>query len=207
VGIYDKYFKVVTMTRLPPDPRVRARALAFALLCDGLGMILAFEVPTLVLDVLLGSRLPGATLDRFLPTSFVFWEIDYDLGVTYKSAALDAMVHNAFHVAQVAGTVTFFLGLVAGVFAYRMWCNRTDGLTTERGDARWMLPEDLLDIERPEDSLLPDNYDLRRGFSRDHRAERGIRTERAAALHQAREIATQDDVAQERLHDASIGKP
>lgn len=195
MNVYKKYFGVTRMTQLPYDPRLKSRAMAYAILPVIGGLFAASIVATLIPALTFGSGIERDPLMRILPSQFFFWEIQYNLQAHYSNRALDAKVHTTFHVAEAAFVAILVAGVIGAFWIYNIWIKRSDGLTTEKGDAHWQTPEELASPEDPKDRLLPHGYDIRRGFAKADRAKRGAQSEAAARRRSERSIYVADEKA------------
>ena len=170
-GIYHEHFELVKMSTLPPDPRVRRRAAARSLSTFLIALLLSLWIGDLAAasalhwDRALAANPMAALLP---PWNLLLWTVKFAT-VHYTDPAIDALVRHAF--------VQAWILTGAGVMAGWLWAHldhqRALGdhskLTTEKGDARWATPEEIRDA-----GLLPDHYDLRRGFVQGHQSPKGL---------------------------------
>jgi hypothetical protein len=195
MNVYRRYFGVTRMTQLPYDPRLQARAAAYAIIPITASLFVASMIATLIPALTFGSAIERDPLLRILPSQFVFWELQFNWLAHFPNPALDAKVHMTFHIAEGAFLIILAAGAIGTFWTYSRWVGRSDGLTTEKGDAHWQTPEELGSPEDPKDRLLPSGYDIRRGFAKDDRTKRSERAEAAARRRSERKIYVADEKA------------
>lgn len=191
--VYEPYYGVVKMTRLPPDPRIRRRAggKAFATALFGL-LLLTPWVGTIVVGSRLGPLVETQPIRRFFP----FWQIMQWLPYyrTYKSPALTEVVHSAFTTAFTAMAIAAALTVVWTIVTYINALRDRHKLPNEKGSDDWALPEEIaaLGQDDPNEAILPEGYDIFKGFDRKRRSERRARVERLTDYDVDRRVAAQD---------------
>jgi type IV secretory pathway TraG/TraD family ATPase VirD4 len=187
--VYDRYLKTPRMTKLKPDPRVSSRAWSYASVFIIAGIVLGCEAASIGASIAFGPRIDASAIDRALPYSIFWWLYHYYLDAHYASAAVTTLVQTDLTIGGVAGVGVFGGFFIAAMRTHSHWMKRRDGLSNERGSARWATIEEVAAA-----GLLPPNYHLRRGFPKAHRANRLARKRRA------------DDLLRERADLAAIAQ-
>ncbi len=174
--MYDRYYGVARMTRLPSDPRLRRRASGRAFGTVLLGAMIAggaasaFVAWRFGFDRLLAPNLIAAVMP---PWHVVLWTMTY-WDAHFRSSHLQWVVRAKL----IQGWILLCAGIVATVVAARMDYHAalTDRskLTNEKGDADWATPEEVAAT-----GGLPDGYDIHRGYNATQR--RRLRAARHAA--------------------------
>lgn len=166
---YDKYYDIARIRKLGLDPRSNRRAHFKGELALAIGILVAFEIAMMTLEVQLhfDKLLGPLNLNLALaPVGFIRATFAYAF-TGYADPHIDKAIHDAFRIAWTAfgyATAGAFL-FSNSVYRSSRW-DRTD-LTTEHGTARWITPDELSDKRG---SLLPDGYDVVFGFSREAKA-------------------------------------
>ena len=187
---YRRVYKTLRMTKLPHDPEAWNRAMAKAVPPFLLGLVLSFEIPTLVVGALIGARIESDPFLRLLPWNFPMWYFQYG-NEEFRSPQLTATVHGAMHAGIIAYNITIVLTTIASFMIFNHWRTIRTGLDTPYGDARFATIEDLAYdplTEKPEDSPLPPGYDIYRGFPKEQRQGRNRRAARAQEMLAQRSI-------------------
>lgn len=164
-NLYSPYYGVTEMTKFPRDPRRRDRAWRHCMAAMIPGFILSLGVLTWIPAIAFGARIEPNPLIRLIPGVGLFWLYKFNFA-TYSNPTTALEVHRVFGAAEAAALAVAAIG---GYYSWRVfekWLLDATGLSTEHGSDRWALPEDLLAPERQQDRLLPEGYDLRRGFSK-----------------------------------------
>jgi hypothetical protein len=164
-NLYTRYYGVTEMTKFPRDPRRRQRAWQHCIMAMFPGLMLSLGVLTWIPAIVFGVRIEPNPLIRLIPGVGFYWLYKYNFA-TYTNAATARQVHLVLGSAEAAALA---IAAIGGYYAWRVferWLLDATGLSTEHGSDRWALPEDLLAPQRQQDRLLPEDYDLRRGFSK-----------------------------------------
>jgi hypothetical protein len=191
--VYEPYYGVVKMTRLPPDPRIRRRAggKAFATALFGL-LLLTPWIGTIVVGSRLGPLVETQPILRFFP----FWQIMHWLPYyrTYKSTALTDLVHSSFTSAFAAMAIAAALTVVWTIVTYVNALRDRHKLSNEKGSDDWALPEEIAALGQDDsnEAILPEGYDIFKGFDRRRRSARLARVERLTDYDVDRRVAAQD---------------
>ena len=164
-NLYTPYYGVTEMTKFPRDPRRRQRAWQNFITAMLPGLTLALGVLTWIPAIAFGARIEPDPLIRLLPGVGFYWLYKYDFA-TYTNPETARQVHLVLDIAEAAALIVAAIGSYYAWRVFDRWLLDATGLSTEHGSDRWALPEDLLAPERQQDRLLPEGYDLRRGFSK-----------------------------------------
>lgn len=162
MSLYDGHYKLVAMTKLATDPRVKKRANGRAFGTLLFGLLITCLIGNLSVAVLLHwDRILGSSPITMLcaPWHIFQWSLDY-FWHTYPSPTIDAFVHHAFTEAWIITLSAFFCTIVWTRLEYVTGLRDHSNLTTEKGDADWASPEEIAEAE-----LLPLDYDLYKGFN------------------------------------------
>jgi type IV secretory pathway TraG/TraD family ATPase VirD4 len=192
-SIYEPYYGLVKMTRLPPDPRIRSRAAGKAFATGVLGLLLLTPwLGTIIVGTRLGALIESNPTRRIFP----FWQIMYWLQFNrdYKSHALTELVRGSFTLAFYAMSAGAVLSLIWVVVTYMNALHDRTKLSNEKGSDDWATPEEIaaLGLQDPNEAILPAGYDIFKGFSRQHRAQRRARATRLRDYDVDRRVAAQD---------------
>lgn len=194
-SVYDGIYGVTEMMQLPSDPRKAKRANEKALPLWLFTWIVPLVLVTLVPALVYGARIEPDVALRFIPGIGLWWLWKYDLGARYADPRLTTEVHLVFIIA-IAMAVAGGLGIaILAMRRYRYWLKRDDDLTTEHGSSRWQAPEDFVASAKrdPRDNLLPEGYDIFRGFSAEDHHDRLAQSRKARDRKIAVELEQHDE--------------
>jgi hypothetical protein len=166
---YTGYFKGPDLNRPGRDPLRYERAVSQAMLVAWFAPPVVLCLITWIPALVLGARIEPDPYFRLIPGYGIWWFIHYDLLATYRDPHLHDYVAAVFNVTLAVCALAAGAIIWAAIRTYWYWIRRAVGLPNEHGGNHWILPEELANPADPKDNLLPDDYDIHRGYGKKSR--------------------------------------